>query len=175
MKPEETMPAASSDPALELEPVNMYILFARLFADIAREVEKSCGEKGIQAVREGVRIFGEKRGQDIARRARLMGHQCDAEHYLSCYDMGRTDFFASDDDIQKETVEQIFTKCIFAQTWEKDGDQKYGLHYCEVIDPAIARGYNPCFHCLHDKHFFKDDQCHFLFEMKPEAELRDSL
>ena len=83
MKPEETMPAASSDPALELEPVNMYILFARLFADIAREVEKSCGEKGIQAVREGVRIFGEKRGQDIARRARLMGHQCDAEHYLS--------------------------------------------------------------------------------------------
>lgn len=166
MKPEETMLNTGSDPALELEPVNMYVLFARLFADIAREVEKTCGEEGIRAIREGVRIFGEKRGQDIARRAALMGHQCDARHYLSCYDMGRSDFFDSDDDVQEESVEQVFTKCVFAQTWEKDGDQKYGLHYCEVIDPAIAQGYNPCFHCLHDKHFFKDGQCHFLFEMK---------
>ena len=51
MKPEETMPAASSDPALELEPVNMYILFARLFADIAREVESP-------AAKRGSRLFG---------------------------------------------------------------------------------------------------------------------
>ena len=108
MEEKKNVPGAGTDPALELEPVNMYVLFARLFADIAREVEKACGEEGIQAVREGVRIFGEKRGQDIARRAKLMGHQCDAEHYLSCYDMGRSDFFSSDDDIQKDTVEQVF-------------------------------------------------------------------
>ena len=39
----------SSDPSLELEPVNMYVLFARMFADIAREVEADFGEAGIQA------------------------------------------------------------------------------------------------------------------------------
>ena len=35
--------AVSSDPSLELEPVNMYVLFARMFADIAREVEADFG------------------------------------------------------------------------------------------------------------------------------------
>lgn len=159
-----------SDPELDLEPVNMYILFARLFADITREVERSFGEAGVRAVREGVRIFGEKRGEDIARRARLLGHENDAEHYLSSYDMGRSDFFYSDNIIQEKTVEQVFTECVFAKTWKEDGDEKYGIHYCEMIDPAIAKGYNPCFSCTHDKHFFKDGQCHFLFEMKDKAE-----
>ena len=155
----------SSDPNLDLEPVDMYVLFARLFADITREVEKTCGEKGIEAVREGVRLFGEKRGKDIARRAKALGHENDAEHYLSSYDMGRSEFFHSEDIINKETVEQVFDKCVFARTWEEDGDQKYGIHYCQMIDPAIAKGYNPCFNCNHDKHFFKDGECHFLFEM----------
>ena len=74
--------AVSSDPSLELEPVNMYVLFARMFADIAREVEADFGEAGIQAVRRGVQRFGERRGRDIAHRAEVMGHANDAEHYL---------------------------------------------------------------------------------------------
>lgn len=40
---------------LELEEVDMYVLFARMFAHIAREVELACGERGIEAVRAGVR------------------------------------------------------------------------------------------------------------------------
>ena len=39
MEEKKNVPGAGTDPALELEPVNMYVLFARLFADIAREVE----------------------------------------------------------------------------------------------------------------------------------------
>ena len=35
-----------------------------------------------------------------------------------------------------------------------------------MIDPSIAEGYNEKFKCTHDKHFFKDGCCHFLFEMK---------
>ena len=149
----------SSDPSLELEPVNMYVLFARMFADIAREVEADFGEAGIQAVR---------RGRDIAHRAEVMGHANDAEHYLSCYDMGRTDYFYSEDDVKSHSVEQVFTKCVFAKTWTDDGDEKYGIHYCQIIDPAIACGYNEHLKCTHDKHFFKDGQCHFLFEMQDE-------
>lgn len=160
--------AISSDPSLELEPVNMYVLFARMFADIAREVEADFGEAGIQAVRRGVQRFGERRGRDIARRAKVMGHANDAEHYLSCYDMGRTDYFYSKDDVKSHSVEQVFTKCVFAKTWTDDGDEKYGIHYCQIIDPAIACGYNENLKCIHDKHFFKDGQCHFLFEMQDE-------
>lgn len=155
-----------SDAKLEMEPVNMYVLFARMFAHIMKQVEEKCGEEGVKAVREGVRQFGIERGEDIAKRAKAAGHDVDAMHYLSCYDMGRSDYFYSEDIVKEKTVEQVFTKCVFAETFMKDGMEKYGIHYCEMIDPAIAEGYNNCFKCTHDKHFFKDGQCHFLFEME---------
>ena len=57
------------DKDLELEPVDMYVLFAKMFSHITREVEKACGEEGVRAVREGVRQFGLERGRNIAERA----------------------------------------------------------------------------------------------------------
>lgn len=153
---------------LELEETNMYVLFARMFACIAREVEESCGEKGIEAVREGVRKFGEDRGRNIALRARQMGHEADLLHYLSCYDMGRSGYFSSDDRVGEEEVEQTFDRCVFAETWMEDHTEQWGIHYCEVIDPSIAHGYCGQMECCHDRHFFKDGQCHFLFRMKQE-------
>ncbi len=155
----------SSDPALDMEPVDMYVLFARMFADITEAVEKKFGAEGIEAVREGVKKFGNDRGKDIARRAKILGHENDLEHYLSSYDMARSDFFNSDDKINHEAIEQSFDKCVFAETWKKDGTEKYGIHYCQMIDPSIAEGYNPCMTCKHDKHFFTDGGCHFLFEL----------
>ena len=94
------------------------------------------------------------------------GHEVTPEFYLSCYDMGRSDFFTSEDIVSKDQVEQNFTDCVFANTWMKDHDEKYGIHYCEMIDPAIAEGYDENFECIHDKHFFKDGCCHFLFKKK---------
>lgn len=154
------------DRNLELEEVDMYVLFARMFAHITREVEQACGEEGVKAVREGVRQFGLERGRNIAARAQAMGHDVTPEFYLSCYDMGRSDFFTSEDTVSPNLVEQNFTDCVFANTWMKDGDEQYGIHYCEMIDPAIAEGYDPNFECIHDKHFFKDGCCHFCFRMK---------
>ena len=155
---------------LETEEVDMYVLFARMFAHITREVERACGEKGVAAVREGVRTFGEDRGRNIAARAAKMGHSADAQHYLSCYDMARSGYFHSSDTVSENKVEQDFDHCVFAETWMKDGCEKWGIHYCELIDPAIAHGFNPNFKCDHDKHFFKDGCCHFKFTMEPEKE-----
>lgn len=70
------------DKDLELEPVDMYVLFAKMFSHITREVEKACGEEGVRAVREGVRQFGLERGRNIAERAKAMGHENDAKSYL---------------------------------------------------------------------------------------------
>ncbi len=159
---------------LELEEVNMYVLFARIFAHITREVERACGEQGVAAVRAGVRAFGEERGRNIAARAAAQGHAPDAQHYLSCYDMGRSGFFHSCDTVRDDCVEQDFDKCVFAETWMRDGCERWGIHYCEVIDPAIARGYHAAFCCEHDKHFFKDGRCHFKFTMQPEEEASDN-
>ena len=154
------------DRNLELEEVDMYVLFARMFAHITKEVEKACGKEGVLAVREGVRQFGLERGKNIAARAKAMGHEVTPEFYLSCYDMGRSDFFTSEDKVSPDLVEQNFTQCVFADTWTKDGTQEYGIHYCEMIDPAIASGYHEDFECIHDKHFFKDGHCHFCFKMR---------
>lgn len=156
------------DNNLELEEVDMYVLFARMFAHITEQVEKKFGEEGVTAVREGVRQFGLERGKNIAQRAKSMGHEISPEFYLSCYDMGRSDYFTSDDKVSKDLVEQDFSQCVFADTWTKDGTQKYGIHYCNMIDPAIAEGYCKNFECIHDKHFFKDGCCHFVFKMKDE-------
>ena len=106
--------------SLELEEVDMYVLFARMFAHIARKVEQACGEKGIEAVRAGVRSFGEERGRHIAARAAAQGHAADARHYLSCYDMGRSGYFHSRDAVSENQVEQDFDKCVFAETWMRD-------------------------------------------------------
>lgn len=154
------------DEKLELQPVNMYILFAKMFAHIVREVEAACGEAGVKAVREGVKKFGEERGANIAERAKRMGHDVVPEYYLSCYDMGRSDYFHSEDTVEKYKVEQTFTRCIFAEQWIRDGNERYGIHYCEMIDPAIAHGFCKNLECIHDKQFFKDGYCHFLFREK---------
>ena len=149
--------------SLELEEVDMYVLFARMFAHIARKVEQACGEKGIEAVRAGVRSYGEERGRHIAARAAAQGHAADARHYLSCYDMGRSGYFHSRDAVSENQVEQNFDKCVFAETWMRDGCERWGIHYCDIIDPAIAHGYHKEMECIHDRHFFKDGRCHFKF------------
>ena len=151
---------------LELEETNMYILFARMFACIAREVGEKFGDEGIRAVREGVRQFGEARGRNIAERARAMGHEADPFHYLSCYDMGRSGYFNSADRVTETEIEQDFDRCVFAETWMNDHTEEYGIHYCELIDPSIARGYNKQMECCHDEHFFDKGRCHFIFRMK---------
>ena len=131
---------------LELEETNMYILFARMFACIAREVGEKFGDEGIRAVREGVRQFGEARGRNIADRASAMGHEADL--------------------VTESEIEQDFDRCVFAETWMNDHTEEYGIHYCELIDPSIARGYNKQMECCHDEHFFDKGRCHFIFRMK---------
>lgn len=152
------------------KPVNMYILFARLFYHLAKEAEESFGEAGTEAVRRAVWNFGTERGRDIAERARMKGCPNDIEHYLSCYDMERSEYFKSEDTLRDGKIEENFTECIFAKTFSEAGMEKYGIHYCELVDPAIAYGYNKAMKCEHDAHFFQDGRCHFVFEMGEEVE-----
>jgi len=154
------------DTKKDLDPVSMYQLFAKLFAHVAKEVSDSFGDEGKGAIKRGVKNFGEERGRDIARRAEAKGMTNDVASYLTSYDMDRSDLFECKDTYGEDQVEQLFTRCIFAEQWEKDQMEEYGYLYCEMIDPAIARGYNENLECIHDKHFFKDGVCTFCFKMK---------
>ncbi|MHB8061302.1 MAG: L-2-amino-thiazoline-4-carboxylic acid hydrolase [Ruminiclostridium sp.] len=153
-----------------LEPVSMYNIAARLFAHVAKAVIDEYGEEAREVIKEGVRALGEERGKDIARRAAAVGETNELENYLTNYDMGRSELFEYETIKKEAGIEQKFTKCVFADQWQKDGMEKYGVLYCEMIDPAIAKGFNSNLEVVHDKHFFKDGVCHFCFNMKKGAE-----
>ncbi|MEC0237827.1 L-2-amino-thiazoline-4-carboxylic acid hydrolase [Paenibacillus kribbensis] len=153
-----------------LEPVSPYTIMAKLFAHVSKAVVDRFGEEGREAVREGVRTFGEERGRDIARRAAADGQPNDIENYLTHYDMGRSDLFEYETQYHPMEIEQNFTKCAFGDQWKKDGMEEYGILYCQMIDPAIAKGYNPNFEVVHDDYLLREGNCHFRFQMKNPAE-----
>jgi len=155
----------AKNPKIE-EPVSMYEMFAKLFSHVSKEVVEKFGDEGKEAIKKGVWNFGYERGQNIAKRAEANGLPNIPENYLTSYDMERSELFASDDTYGKDKVEQVFTKCIFASQWMEDGDEEYGMLYCEMIDPSVAAGYNENMECIHEKHIFEDKVCTFCFKLK---------
>lgn len=152
------------------EGLTIFALMAKLFAQISKAVVDRFGEKGKDVVREGVRTFGEERGRGIAQRARTNGLDNSIENYLTNYDMGRSDLFTYTDEYRTNEIEQNFTVCPFGNQWAEDGMHEYGILYCQMIDPAVARGYNPKFEVEHDKYVLKEGNCHFIFKMGEEKE-----
>ena len=148
------------------EDLTIYALMAKLFAQISKAVIDRFGDKGKDAIREGVRTFGEERGLGIAQRARVNGEKNTRENYLTNYDMGRSELFTYTTEYKEGEIEQNFTVCPFGQQWADDNMHEYGILYCEMIDPAVARGYNPEFKVEHDKYVLKDGHCHFRFKLE---------
>jgi hypothetical protein len=153
-----------------LEPLTMYAIMAKMFAHISKAVVDRFGEEGREAVMEGVRTFGEERGRDIARRAAAVGEPNGIDNYLPNYDMGRSELFEYETLFHPKEIEQTFTKCAFAEQWKKDGMAEYGILYCHMIDPSIARGFNPNFEVVHDQYILREGVCHFRFQMKDEKD-----
>lgn len=146
--------------------ITIYALMAKLFAQLSKAVVDEYGDEGKDTVREGVRTFGEERGRGIAQRARANGEKNTIYNYLSNYDMGRSDLFTYTSDIKPEEIEQNFTACPFGQQWADDNMHEYGILYCQMIDPAVARGYNNKFEVEHDQYVLKEGNCHFRFKLK---------
>ncbi|EZH66677.1 hypothetical protein DH09_12225 [Bacillaceae bacterium JMAK1] len=157
----------SEQPTTEkLDDQVIYPWMATWFAQIAKQVVDQFGEQGKDAIREGVRRFGLQRGENIANRAEHLGYDNTIEHYLSNYDMGRSDLFEFDTTIHAENIDQTFTKCPFGQQWADENMHEYGILYCEMIDPSIAKGYNKDFEVDHPKFILKEGVCQFDFKLK---------
>lgn len=148
------------------QPISIYGLMAKVFAHMAKVVVDSYGKHGEDVIMNGVRAFGEERGRNIAKRAFSMGKPSTLENYLPHYDMGRSDLFEYVTIYHPGEIEQTFTKCAFGEQWKKDGMKEYGILYCHMIDPAIAKGYNPNFVVVHDEYVLREGCCHFLFQSK---------
>ncbi|GLC89894.1 L-2-amino-thiazoline-4-carboxylic acid hydrolase [Lysinibacillus piscis] len=146
--------------------LTIYARFAKMFAQIAKAVVDVYGEEGQQVVMRAVERYGNKRGKGIAQRARTNGLENSIEHYLTNYDMGRSTLFEMDTVYKPNEIEQTFTRCPFGQQWADDDMGEYGILYCKMIDPAVAKGYNKNFEVIHDEYVLREGQCHFQFQMK---------
>lgn len=153
------------------DPVSWSTLFCRLFAHLAKEVTDRFGEEGEEAIKAGVWSFGLERGRNIAERAKASGSEIDVYSYLPNYDMGRGDDFTADSTYGDNQVEQLFKQCGFADQWLQDGTEEYGKFYCDMIDPAIVKGFCDDMECIHDKRIYEDGVCSFCFRMKNNKEL----
>ncbi len=118
---------------------------AVLFALIARQVITCYGaEKGLPAIRKALRRYGEQRGHRMALRAAANGDELNMTSYLVygewryVTDGGQMERLEAQDDIHM-TVQ----RCPWVEAWNEAGLLPYGRYYCQEIDIALLRGFNP--------------------------------
>ena len=123
--------------------INLFNFFARLFCTLTEEVISQFGEKGKETIIKAVEKFGERRDQEIAEIVKSLGKELTLKNYFiySTFDGDQTTKYNIN--IVDGNVELIIRQCVFCDGC-KDWDKlEYGKIYCDYIDDAILKGYNP--------------------------------
>lgn len=113
-----------------------------LFATVAREVIERWGDEGREAVVAAVRRFGEERGRRMAERAAAEGRENSFATFLVLSDLD-TSYHQMAPEVEEGALRVTVSYCPFAAACREWGIDEYGKHFCEEIDAAIMRGYNP--------------------------------
>ena len=118
---------------------------ALLFAWIAKAVfDRVDKERAESVIRQAVRRYGEQRGGRMALRAEANGHALSMLNYLAYGEWQA----APGESIQKvvEKVPHVVAhvhKCPWHQAWQEKDLLAYGRLYCQEVDEALVRGFNP--------------------------------
>jgi hypothetical protein len=118
---------------------------ALLFAWIARELIARVGEGSAAPVlREAVTLYGEQRGRRMAARARQDGQPLSMATYLSYREWQIPAGAMQQTGVpwQMDLRTQV-RRCPWATVWEQEGLTGFGRYYCQEIDEAVVRGFNP--------------------------------
>ncbi len=118
---------------------------AYLFGVIAKMVNDTYGDQGVQAITDGVIKYGRQRGRRMAQRTEADGLQTSVLNYVAygewSADPGEMDFAIP---VKNPDVQFLIKKCPWHEIWkENDLLKNYGFLYCKYVDMAIAYGYNP--------------------------------
>jgi predicted ArsR family transcriptional regulator len=118
---------------------------ALLFGLLARNVMNAVGEAAGEAiVREAVRRYGEQRGRRMRLRALRDGAPLNLTSYLAY-----KEWRPATSEACGKTVEQAgdvistVSACPWANAWQETGLLPYGRFYCQEIDLALGRGFDP--------------------------------
>jgi len=122
---------------------HLFSLFAQMFCTLAEEVISRFGDEGRDAVAEAVKRFGEERGRRIAELVKSLGKPLDLKNFFIYSDFDSRGNLTYSVNIVDGDVEITVTECPFAKGCRDWGKEEYGSIYCEHIDKAVLRGYNP--------------------------------
>ncbi len=142
-----------------------------LMAWIARQVFQRVGPvKAEPIIRKAVRRYGEERGHRMALRAQADGKELSMLNYLIY-----GEWSASPDEMSQHTeqnnhnnMRMLVERCPWQTAWMSEDLIVYGRLYCQEIDQALVRGFNPELHLDVLKTQTNDRQpCDFIFHGAP--------
>lgn len=138
---------------------------------ISRQVCQRVGPvKGELWVRKAIRRYGEERGSRMARRALSYGKELTMVNYLIF-----GEWSAAPGEVQQRleqnnhnNVRMLVERCPWHAAWMKQDLVEYGRLYCQEIDQALLRGFNPELHLDVHKTQTNDHQpCDFVYHGTP--------
>jgi hypothetical protein len=118
---------------------------ALLFAWVAREAIVRVGvETAVPVVRVAARLYGEQRGRRMALRAQQDGQPLSMGSYLSYreWEVPAGEMQQTGVPWRGDLRVQVL-RCCWATTWQQERLTEYGKYYCQEIDQALVRGFNP--------------------------------
>lgn len=113
-------------------------LSAKLFAILADEVLKECGDgEGESIVRRAVRRYGQMRAETIKENIRKDGKDITFETVEQYSDYPANNAWECVSEINGSTLREVNTVCPFATAFREIGLERAGRLYCEEIDLAL--------------------------------------
>jgi len=140
---------------------------AVLFALISKYALEDCGEKGKTAILNGITLYGNERGQRMAKRAIENSDSLDDIVIFFAYTEWQPQPGQMKMEIAstKPTFVQHYSKCGWCTAWIKYNLLEYGKYYCVPIDNAVLAGFNPKLRLtVHSNLSWGAPYCHFDWE-----------
>jgi predicted hydrocarbon binding protein len=146
---------------------HFFAMFSQLFCTITEEIIDQFGEKGKNVIIEAVKKYGEERGRRIAENIRSMGKELTMKNFLIYGDLDSSSILKYKPTIVDGNLEIIVRDCVFCNGCQEWNKLEYGKFYCQYIDEAVLKAYNPNLTLeIPSRMPMGDKKCHFRYIIK---------
>lgn len=120
-------------------------LYSLIYYHLAKEMVDSFGEKGEEALRRGIRNYGEDRARLLRKRHEEKGLPINVQTLFEEYDLPSDQRFERNKiRLDPETRLSHTLKCPYAEIWaEREEGSRLGKIYCDEFHPAMWEAYHP--------------------------------
>lgn len=120
-----------------------------MFAFLAKHAIELCGERGKEAILNGMTIYGRERGARMAANALARGDEL-TTMTNQAYGEWKPDYDGQMEFGQlrtEPTLQTYISKCAWCDAWKKHNITEYGKYYCVNVDNAVYQGFRSDFVC----------------------------